>query len=83
MMSDRILAVMLVILLIIVGCIFFTNYEQFVPNQMQVSCEHEWVELYEYSNPYVLIYCPKCQLAKEISLKKWRKMQVDQRYYVQ
>lgn len=83
MISERILVIILVVLLIIVGYIIFTNYEQFVPNKMQVSCEHEWVELYEYRNPYVLIYCPKCKLEKEISLQKWRKMQVDQRYYAQ
>ena len=53
------------------------------PNEQQLQCEHEWVEIDWYTTlTGVLsdIYCPKCQLEKSVKIKELNKIQADMDY---
>lgn len=53
-------------------------------NEQQVQCEHEWTVLYhiflDMQGNDICIYCPKCELEKNLKYKEWRKIQVDTEY---
>lgn len=47
----------------------------------QILCEHQWTEVdWSIVNSTYTIYCPKCKLEKEVSSKKWYKIQADMKY---
>ncbi len=50
------------------------------PNQQQLQCEHEWVEIdwhLTYGGVLSDIYCPKCQLEQSVNAKELNKIQAD------
>lgn len=57
------------------------------PNEQQLQCEHEWVEIdwhaqmaADGSGVIHDIYCPKCQLETNVSSKQWNRMKADMNY---
>lgn len=69
------------------GCGIKIGEEKSQPNEQQIRCEHEYVEIdwsVEYcvdgSNTSHDIYCPKCQWETTVSHKEWNKIQADMDY---
>ena len=57
------------------------------PNEQQLQCEHEYVEIDWNARAYsdgsgvsYDIYCPKCKLEITVSSKEWKRIQADMNY---
>lgn len=67
--------------------VFYGGEEKPQPNEQQIQCEHEYVEISWHaeicsdgSGVSYDIYCPKCQWETKVSYKEWNRIQVDMEY---
>lgn len=65
----------------------FIGEEKPQPNEQQLQCEHEYVEIAwdinhcaDGSATTTDIYCPKCQWETTVSYKEWNRIQADMDY---
>lgn len=78
MKKTYLVCILLSITLLLCAC----NTEQ-QPNEQQLQCEHEWVEIdwhLTFDGGLADIYCPKCKLEKSVSLKELNRIEADMNY---
>lgn len=67
----------------VTGCAPVNEEDRPTLSSEQENCDHVWEEI-DWSIPNLemieTIYCPKCKLEKEVSLKEWKKIQADMEY---
>ena len=84
-MKKKISVCLLCFVLGLCGCNLIEEKPQ--PNEQQLQCEHEYVEIAwdinscgDGSATTSDIYCPKCQWETTVSYKEWNRIQADMDY---